>query len=149
MDGKVTSIDELKLMAGGEVVKLPSFTQDKDFYARLRRPSMLKLAQSGQIPNSLLQTANTLFNGTVDQKLDADPEFMKDMFDLIDVLAEAVFVEPSWQAIKEAGIQLTDEQYMFIFNYTQQGVKAIEPFRENEEANSPAKYGSPVSVQAE
>ena len=138
MEIKITSIDELKVMASGEVVKLPSFGQGQDFYARLRRPSMLKLAQSGQIPNSLLQTANSLFNGTVDQKLDADPEFMKDMFDLIDVLAEAVFVEPSWQAIKDADIQLTDEQYMFIFNYTQQGVKAVEPFRENEETDNPA-----------
>ena len=138
MEIKITSIDELKVMASGEVVKLPSFGQGQDFYARLRRPSMLKLAQSGQIPNSLLQTANSLFNGTVDQKLDADPEFMKDMFDLIDVLAEAVFVEPSWQAIKDADIQLTDEQYMFIFNYTQQGVKAVEPFRENEETANPA-----------
>lgn len=138
MEIKITSIDELKVMASGEIVKLPSFGQGQDFYARLRRPSMLKLAQSGQIPNSLLQTANSLFNGTVDQKLDADPEFMKDMFDLIDVLAEAVFVEPSWQAIKDADIQLTDEQYMFIFNYTQQGVKAVEPFRENEETANPA-----------
>lgn len=138
MEIKITSIDELKVMSSGEIVKLPSFGQGQDFYARLRRPSMLKLAQSGQIPNSLLQTANSLFNGTVDQKLDADPEFMKDMFDLIDVLAEAVFVEPSWQAIKEADIQLTDEQYMFIFNYTQQGVKAVEPFREDEETANPA-----------
>ena len=138
MEIKITSIDELKVMSSGEIVKLPSFGQGQDFYARLRRPSMLKLAQSGQIPNSLLQTANSLFNGTVDQKLDADPEFMKDMFDLIDVLAEAVFVEPSWQAIKEADIQLTDEQYMFIFNYTQQGVKAVEPFREDEETTNPA-----------
>lgn len=144
MEIKITSIDELKVMASGEVVKLPSFGQGQDFYARLRRPSMLKLAQSGQIPNSLLQTANTLFNGTVDQKLDADPEFMKDMFDLIDVLAEAVFVEPSWQAIKEADIQLTDEQYMFIFNYTQQGVKALEPFRENEETLNPAEHGASI-----
>lgn len=144
MEIKITSIDELKVMASGEVVKLPPFGQGQDFYARLRRPSMLKLAQSGQIPNSLLQTANTLFNGTVDQKLDADPEFMKDMFDLIDVLAEAVFVEPSWQAIKEANIQLTDEQYMFIFNYTQQGVKALEPFRENEETLNSAEHGASV-----
>lgn len=141
---KITSIDELKIMAGGEVVELPAFAGDQKFYAKLRRPSMLKLAQSGQIPNSLLHTANTLFNGTVDQKLDADPEFMKDMFDLIDVLAEAVFVEPSWKAIKDAGIQLTDEQYMFIFNYTQHGVKAVESFREDEKTASAVEHGSLV-----
>lgn len=130
---KVTSIDQLKLMSGGEIVKLPPFIQGQDFYAKLRRPSMLKLVQSGQIPNSLLRTANMLFSGGVDKELDRDDEFMKDMFDLIDVLAGAVFVEPSWTELKNAGIELTDEQYMFIFNYTQEGVKSLEPFRENEE----------------
>lgn len=133
MEIKVTSIDQLKLMSGGEIVKLPPFIQGQDFYAKLRRPSMLKLVQSGQIPNSLLRTANMLFSGGVDKELDRDDEFMKDMFDLIDVLAGAVFVEPSWTELKNAGIELTDEQYMFIFNYTQEGVKALEPFRENEE----------------
>lgn len=133
MEMKVTSIDQLKLMSGGEIVKLPSFIQGQDFYAKLRRPSMLKLVKSGQIPNSLLRTANMLFSGGVDKELDRDDEFMKDMFDLIDVLADAVFVEPSWKELNNAGIELTDEQYMFIFNYTQEGVKALEPFRENEE----------------
>ena len=132
MEMKVTSIDQLKLMSGGEIVKLPPFIQGQDFYAKLRRPSMLKLVKSGQIPNSLLRTANMLFSGGVDKELDRDDEFMKDMFDLIDVLANAVFVEPSWTELNNAGIELTDEQYMFIFNYTQEGVKALEPFREDE-----------------
>ena len=137
---KVTSIDQLKIMSGGEIVKLPPFIQGQDFYAKLRRPSMLKLVQSGQIPNSLLRTANMLFSGGVNEELDRDDEFMKDLFDLIDVLAGAVFVEPSWSELKQAEIELTDEQYMFIFNYTQEGVKQLEPFREDEEAASTDKY---------
>lgn len=137
---KVTSIDQLKIMSGGEIVKLPPFVQGQDFYAKLRRPSMLKLVQSGQIPNSLLRTANMLFSGGVNEELDRDDEFMKDLFDLIDVLAGAVFVEPSWSELKQAGIELTDEQYMFIFNYTQEGVKQLEPFREDEEVASTDKY---------
>lgn len=137
---KVTSIDQLKIMSGGEIVKLPPFVQGQDFYAKLRRPSMLKLVQSGQIPNSLLRTANMLFSGGVNEELDRDDEFMKDLFDLIDVLAGAVFVEPSWSELKQAGIELTDEQYMFIFNYTQEGVKQLEPFREDEEVASTDQY---------
>lgn len=137
---KVTSIDQLKIMSGGEIVKLPPFVQGQDFYAKLRRPSMLKLVQSGQIPNSLLRTANMLFSGGVNEELDRDDEFMKDLFDLIDVLAGAVFVEPSWSELKQAEIELTDEQYMFIFNYTQEGVKQLEPFREDEEVASTDQY---------
>lgn len=140
MDMKVTSIDQLKVMSGGEIVKLPPFIQGQDFYAKLRRPSMLKLVQSGQIPNSLLRTANMLFSGGVNEELDRDDEFMKDMFDVIDVLAGAVFVEPSWKDLKNAGIELTDEQYMFIFNYTQEGVKALEPFREDDESTSVSEH---------
>ena len=146
MEIKVTSIDQLKLMSGGEIVKLPPFIQGQDFYAKLRRPSMLKLVQSGQIPNSLLRTANMLFSGGVDKELDRDDEFMKDMFDLIDVLAGAVFVEPAWSELKNAGIELTDEQYMFIFNYTQEGVKALEPFRENETIAAVDQHVQPVSM---
>lgn len=137
---KVTSIDQLKVMSGGEIVKLPPFIQGQDFYAKLRRPSMLKLVQSGQIPNSLLRTANMLFSGGVNEELDRDDEFMKDMFDVIDVLASAVFVEPSWNDLKSAGIELTDEQYMFIFNYTQEGVKALEPFREDEKNTAAGEH---------
>ena len=137
---KVTSIDQLKIMSGGEIVKLPPFIQGQDFYAKRRRPSMLKLVQSGQIPNSLLRTANMLFSGGVNEELDRDDEFMKDLFDLIDVLAGAVFVEPCWSELKQAEIELTDEQYMFIFNYTQEGVKQLEPFREDEEVASTDQY---------
>lgn len=129
----VTTIDQLKVMAGGEIVKMPPFIEGQDFYAKLRRPSMLKLVQSGKIPNSLLRTANMMFSGEVEGELDRDDEFMGDMFDLIDVLADSVFVEPSWSDMKQAGIELTDEQYMFIFNYTQKGVQAIEPFSEDKE----------------
>ena len=137
MEIKVTSIDQLKVMSGGEIVKLPPFIQGQEFYAKLRRPSLLKLVQSGKIPNSLLRTANMLFSGEVDKELDRDDEFMIDMFDLIEVLADAVFIEPSWSELKQAGIELTDEQYMFIFNYTQEGVKAVEPFRDVKENTSP------------
>ena len=136
MEIKVTSIDELKAMSQGEIVKLPAFVQGQDFYAKLRRPSMLKMVKSGQIPNGLLRTANTLFAGGVEKELDRDDEFMKDIFEMIDVLAQAVFVEPSWDELKNADIELTDEQYMFIFNYTQEGVRALEPFRQNEEIAS-------------
>lgn len=140
MERKVTSIDQLKVMAGGEIVKLPPFIQGQDFYAKLRRPSMLKLVQSGRIPNSLLRTANMLFSGGVNEELDRDDEFMKDMFELIEVLADSVFVEPAWSDLKAAGIELTDEQYMFIFNYTQEGIKAVEPFREITESSSASEH---------
>ena len=127
----VTSIDELLAMSQGELVELPPFVQGQKFIARLKRPSMMKLIKNGQIPNSLLRAANSLFVGKTDEEVDMDDEFLKDLLGVIDVLAEATFVEPRWEDIKSKGIELTDEQYMFIFNYTQRGVNALESFREN------------------
>ena len=59
-----------------------------------------------------------------------DDAFLKDVLGIIDILADASFIEPTWTEIKEAGIELTDDQYMAIFNYSQNGIKALEPFRQ-------------------
>ena len=143
----ITPIQELVEMSKGEIVELPPFVQGKSFVARLKRPSMLKLAESGKIPNSLLRAANTLFAGEVDKELDADDDFMKDLLQVVEVMAESVFVEPTWQELKNAGVELTDEQYMFIFNYTQKGVESLKPFREEPESDGSDKYGEPVQMQ--
>lgn len=132
MDNRITTIDELRAMTQGEIVELPPFIKDKKFYARLKRPSLLKLVESGRIPNRLLKAANTLFAGNVDNELENDDDFMKDLVQVIDVFAESVFVEPTWNDLKSAGIELTDEQYMFIFNYSQEGIRPLEPFREEQ-----------------
>lgn len=124
---KVTSLESLQEYSQGSVVQLPDFSEGQPFVARLRRPSMMALAKSGKIPNSLLSTANSLFiKGGVDAGNEAA---MKEVLEVVDVLCESAFVEPTYSQLKEAGIELTDEQYMFIFNYTQNGVKALKPFR--------------------
>lgn len=127
----ITSIDELKKIAEGEIVELPEFDNGHKFVARLKRPSMLSLVQTGKIPNSLLTQANDLFvsgpNAMVSNKLDEN--MLKDMLDIIEIICNESFVEPTFNQIKDAGVQLTDEQYFFIFNYSQRGVKALENFR--------------------
>lgn len=123
----ITSLDSLQEYGRGAIVQLPSFAENQPFVARLRRPSMMALAKSGKIPNALLTTANSLFiKGGVDA---ADESVMKDVLSVVDVLCAAAFVEPTYKQIQDAGVELTDEQYMFIFNYTQQGIKALQPFR--------------------
>ena len=140
MEQKITSIDQLKQYAQGQVIELPAFSEDQPFVARLKRPSMLALAKANKIPNSLLLTANNLFAGSgVDTK---KPEALKDVFSVLDVICEACFVEPTYQDLREAGVELTDEQYMFLFNYTQRGVRALESFRsqsQNSQYNKPGE----------
>lgn len=124
---ETTSIADLQRYAEGQIIELPAFAEGQPFFARLRRPSMLVLVKSGKIPNSLVKTANSLFlSSRVDE---ADERIMSDMFSVLDALCEASFVEPTYKEIQEAGIELTDDQMMFVFNYTQQGVKALDSFR--------------------
>lgn len=125
----VTSIEDLKNYANGTVVEMPPFAEGQPFIARLKRPSILGMAKQGKIPNSLLVKANELFlqNGA---GLDAEEEdTMKQLYDVLDLIAKETLVEPTYEELKSVCLELTDEQMMFLFNYSQQGVKALESFR--------------------
>lgn len=129
---KVTSIEELKKFANGELVELPGFTNDIPFVARLKRPSLLKMIESNRIPNSLLTAANKLFSGGPAKVANTgieNPESMKELFELLNVICEDAFIEPKYKELKENGIELTDDQLMAVFDYTQNGVKSLENFR--------------------
>lgn len=139
---EITSLTSLEQYAQGQVVQLPSFAANQPFIARLRRPSLLLLIKSGKIPNTLLATANSLFAGNgFDSK---DPSALSDVVGVMDVICEASFLEPSWEQLKSVGIELTDEQYMAVFNYSQQGIKALEPFREQPENSELSGPGTTV-----
>lgn len=125
----ITTVSDLQSYASGTVVRFPDFGDGQPFVARVRRPSMLVLAKQGKIPNSLLTAAGELFSKG-GGALDTDNENMLgDMYSIMDVIATAALIQPTMSEIKSAGIELSDDQMMAIFNYTQAGVKALEPFR--------------------
>jgi hypothetical protein len=139
---EVTSLEALKSYSMGQLVELPPFAEGQTFVARLKRPSMLALVKAGRIPNSLLQSANTLFiSGTMDEK---NKGAMSDVMEILDTVCDACFVEPTYQQIKDAGIQLTDDQMMFVFSYSQRGVKALDPFRQEPKDLAAAGSGTEV-----
>lgn len=125
---QVTSLEQLKQYVNGNIVRLPDFAEGQPFVAKLKRPSILGMAKRGKIPNSLLVKTNELFvqSGSLDTE---ENGMMQEIYDVIDLIASETFVEPTYDEIKSTGIELTDEQMMFIFNYSQQGVKALESFR--------------------
>lgn len=125
---QVTSLEQLKQYVNGNIVRLPDFAEGQPFVAKLKRPSILGMAKRGKIPNSLLVKTNELFvqSGSLDTE---ENSMMQEIYDVIDLIASETFVEPTYNEIKSTGIELTDEQMMFIFNYSQQGVKALESFR--------------------
>ena len=125
---QVTSLEQLKQYVNGNIVRLPDFAEGQPFIAKLKRPSILGMAKQGKIPNSLLVKTNELFvqSGSLDTE---ENSMMQEIYDVIDLIADETFVEPTYKEIKSTGIELTDEQMMFIFSYSQQGVKALESFR--------------------
>ena len=128
-DLKVTSITDIRGYAGGSVVRLPDFGPGQPFVARLRRPSLLVMVMSGKIPNSLIEQATNLFAKGANSMVGQGKNTLGEMCEIIDVVIESALVEPSLKDIKDANIELTDEQKMAIFSYTQSGVKALEQFR--------------------
>ena len=129
MEINITSIEDLKNYANGTIVEMPPFAEGQPLVARLKRPSILGMAKQGKIPNTLLVKANELFLQS-GAGLDTEEEdTMKQLYDVLDIIASETLVEPTYEDIKNVGLDLTDEQMMFLFNYSQQGVKALESFR--------------------
>lgn len=134
MEKKVTSIEQLKQYANGQLVELPPFAEGQPFVVRMKRPSIMVLVKTGKVPNRLITMANQLFLGS--KKMDEkNAKLLPEMFEVFDAIVESSLVEPKYSEIKEAGIELTDDQLMAIFNYTQSGVKALERFHNESAAN--------------
>lgn len=125
----VTTIDEMREYAKGTLVELPPFAEGQPFVARLRRPSILALAKAGKIPNQLLSKAGKLFNSGA-AGLDTDDENMlTDVYDIAMTIVKAALVSPTVEEIADAGLELSDNQIMAIFSYTQTGIEALKSFR--------------------
>ena len=125
---KVTTIYDLQEYSKGQIVKLPDFAEGQPFVARMRRPSLLVMAKKGKIPNKLLATATDLFNGGDSHNANTD-SILSDTYDVCEAIAEAALVEPTMEEIKNAGIELSDNQLIAIFNYAQRGIEALNNFR--------------------
>ncbi|WP_343248775.1 hypothetical protein [Diplocloster hominis] len=127
----VTSLQDLKRYAGGSEVELPGFLSEEPLIVKLRRPSLLHLAESGGIPNPLLATAAELFkNGT--SGVMKDNESLIEMAKVMRCIAKAALVEPTYQEFEDAKINLTDTQLMYIYNYVQTGIDSLRMFRKEQ-----------------
>ena len=124
---KVTTIDDLKEYAKGQIVQLPPFADGQPLIVRMKRPSLMILAKSGKIPNKLLKTATEMFNGEGGSN-NEDLDALSKTFELLEIICEASLVEPKYKDFKSVGIDLSDEQLIAIFNYTQRGIEALNSF---------------------
>ncbi len=129
----VTSIDAIKKYAEGSEVELSGFVDGENITVKLRRPSILGMAQSGKIPNPLLSAAAGLFKDGVSKSVQ-DGGSLKTTGDLLMCIARDALVSPTMEQLEDAGIALTDIQLVEIYNWTQTGVDAVARFRKRQKS---------------
>ena len=134
----VTNIEDIK-NAGVNEVALPGFIPGEPFIVKLRRPSLIRLAKEGQIPNQLLGAAAKLFSDGMNPGKDGTS--FKEMGEAAFFLAKAALVEPSFEELEAAGIDVTDDQLIHIYLYTQKGVQMLNGFREKQRPEQNIKPG--------
>lgn len=130
---RITSVDEMREYGGlTRIVKMPPFANGAPLVAKIKPPSVLRLASEGKFPNELLNKAAEMF---IDGKnLDTeDPALLSGVFGVLEIMARATLVSPTYEEIREAGLELSDTQLMFLWNCSQSGVAALEPFRDVKE----------------
>lgn len=135
---QITSLEQLKGIKQTEIVELPAFEDGTPLVVEIKKPNMMQLMISGKIPNTLLTIATEMFNGKTGQlmgRASEDIETLKDLVGMMEVLAEASLVNPSYKDIKKLNIQLTENQLMSILMYSQGGVKSLENFRKQQANN--------------
>ena len=125
----VTTLEQLKNYAGGSEVELPGFIVGEPLIVKLRRPSLMEMAQSGKIPNPLLSAVSELFQTGTSRSI-AKGEDFKDMGSVLIHVAKAALIEPSYADFEEAGLQLTDSQLLYIYQYVSSGVDLLKSFRD-------------------
>ncbi|MGY0372474.1 esterase [Clostridium sp. JNZ J1-5] len=129
---EITNLEQLKQMAECDVIELPSFKKEIPFNAKVKRVSLLNLVRKGIIPNKLLSAAEELFYGKQSSKGNVD---LAQLTNVMFIMAENALVEPSIKDLQEARLELTDEQIVALFNYTQRGVEELESFRQEPKDN--------------
>lgn len=132
---KAITIEELKKVKT-QIIQISDFSGEGTFNVEVRRPSLLTLATSGNIPNELIGDVNDLFFGKKEEK-DIEMSKLKEIYDGI---VKATLVSPTFEELKENDIQLTEVQIGELYKYVVGGVKELKYFREIQNSTKTAQY---------
>lgn len=145
---QVTSLEQLKKVKQTEIINLGKFGDGTEFVAELKKPDLMQLAAERKIPNVLATEVVKLFNGKnkLAKKVVAedDAEALAQLGELMNVLAEASLVNPTYKQLQEINIELTQEMKMSIMMFTQGGVETLKNFRKEQQRNENNQPGIEV-----
>ena len=124
-----TTLAEITEKGNGVEIGVPGFVSGEYITMKIKRPSLMEMAVHGKIPNTLMATAASLFkSGTaecIDKLKDDDGKAFSDFSEAVHCV-KAALVEPTYDELKERGIELTDVQLLYIYNYIQDGVDKLK-----------------------
>ena len=136
--------EKLSELAQGTEIELPGFAAEETISVRLRRPSLMLLAAEGKIPNTLLASVEDLF-----EKGDKNTVSFKERAEIFRIVATASLVSPSWEELQNAGVNLTDLQLLYIYNFSQTGVDTLRRFREKQRTEKLSGHGKDVPAASQ
>ncbi len=136
--------EKLTELAQGTEIELPGFAAEETISVRLRRPSLMLLAAEGKIPNTLLASVEDLF-----EKGDKNTVSFKERAEIFRIVAMASLVSPSWEELQNAGVNLTDLQLLYIYNFSQTGVDTLRRFREKQRTEKLSGHGKDVPAASQ
>ena len=73
----------------------------------------------------------------------------KERSEIFRIVAMASLVSPSWEELQNAGVNLTDLQLLYIYNFSQTGVDALRRFREKQRAEELSGHGKDIPAAAQ
>lgn len=123
----ITDIKALGQKMGEQEYRLPGWAPGEDFVCKLRRPTLTGMtAIAGFVPNPLMPVIASLFLPT-GKKIDAIPQDQQSK--AMQAMAQYALVEPTYEEIMAAGLELTDQQYASIYAFALGGAPALSTFR--------------------
>lgn len=131
-NNKVTTFEELTKYSSGVVMELTPFSESQPFVVRLKRPDLIDIVTT-EFPNELLDVAYKLFNEEQEQENKNPDKVFKESAErkkVLEIIAKATLVEPSFEEIEKAGMKLTFVQLLEIYEYVNRGVENLKFFRE-------------------
>lgn len=129
MNNEILSVDELRALST-PIVEIPGFSGGATIKVRLKKPSLLRMAQEGEIPNHLIGIAKKMITGQDEGQKDSkdNASLLKEAGQMTELYCKACMVEPAYEEVKDI---LTDEQSDFIFSWAIGQVKDLDSFRTN------------------
>lgn len=111
---------------GAQSIEIHDWDGSSMIEVRARRPGLYNMASMGFIPNPLLGAMQAMFSGSTAQINAVDA---KKQGECLTAIARYALVEPTMAQITEAGLELTDQQLLELYQFALAGPVRYAAFR--------------------